>query len=131
MVLGTKQRMISLALDEELLAQLERVVTECNYSGRSQAVRDALRLLLEEKCDPARLHGRVRGTVTLLAGPDVDVHTTLRAHHEVVRSHIEAGTDRKGLLHVVVVAGDAVPVQALLDALGTVEGVTRKNVALF
>ena len=73
MVEGSMRRMISLAIDDELLGQLDRVMSTCRYTSRSRAVRDALRLLVAEKCDPAQLKGRVRGTVTLLTGTDVDL----------------------------------------------------------
>jgi CopG family transcriptional regulator, nickel-responsive regulator len=118
---------IGVAIDSDLLAKFDRLITARGYTNRSEAFRDLIRdRLVEQTWQTAE--NRVVGTITLL----YDHHQRMLTerltdiqhdYHEVIRSTMHVHLDHDHCLEVLVVAGQAAEVQKLSDTLIATKGV--------
>lgn len=127
--MGTERRTvsrISISLDHDLLASLDRLVASRRYANRSEAVRDLIRARLVER--EWKGNKAVIGTITLLYDHHVrDLpHKLTSMQHESkaqVISTMHVHLDHHNCLEVVVVKGRSREVAELANALISARGV--------
>ena len=117
---------ISISLDQDLLASLDRLVASRRYANRSEAIRDLIRARLVE--GEWKGNRSVIGTITLLYDHHVrDLpHKLTHMQHDSkarVISTMHVHLDHHNCLEVVVVKGRSREVAELADALISVRGV--------
>jgi CopG family nickel-responsive transcriptional regulator len=110
---------ISVSLTESNLNSLDRMVTELGLSGRSEAIRAAVRSLEDEVRDRKALSGTVEGALIVVEdqertrGIDRVRHSTSDIIRGQVHSHLRDGR----CIEVMVVRGGAEEVAALVNGL--------------
>ncbi len=123
----------SISLEEDLLGEFDRYISEHHYDNRSEAIRDLIRKALIKKEWEA--DKRVMGVITLV----YDHHQNLLQkrvtdvqhdfhHHIVSTTHVHM--DHDNCLEVIVVKGQAGEVQELADRLLALRGVREGNLAV-
>ena len=71
---------ISISANEKMLADLDRIQKDLGFSGRSEAVRAAIRMLLSESADKETLTGRVRGVLLVIHDHEAEDFVTSIKH---------------------------------------------------
>ena len=118
---------IGVAINEELLARFDKLISARGYTNRSEAFRDLIRNELVNEVAGAA-DSEVFGTVTLA----YDHHTRLiserlnelqHEHHKAVISAIHVHLDQDNCLEVILVRGKSSLVQKLANSLIATKGV--------
>ncbi len=120
---------IGISLEEELLAQFDRLIAERGYETRSEAVRDLIRDALVQREWAGPDGGEERVAVCVLVY-DHDASSLARklAHiqhenHRAVVSALHVHLDPHNCLEVLVLRGPARDVLAMGDGLASTKGV--------
>lgn len=71
---------ISVSINEHLLAELDRICSEAGFSGRSEALRAAIRLLVSEYPRKVELDERTFGVLLLIHGHEAEDLVTEAKH---------------------------------------------------
>jgi CopG family nickel-responsive transcriptional regulator len=115
------------SLDENLLAQFDRVIARKGYTNRSEAIRDLIReSLVREQWELGT--DEVVGTLTLVYNHDVrdlsDKLTDLQhAHYKAIVSALHVHLDAHHCLEVLVLRGKAKELKSIADRLIGTRGV--------
>ncbi|MBI2001399.1 MAG: nickel-responsive transcriptional regulator NikR [candidate division NC10 bacterium] len=115
------------SLDENLLAQFDRLIARKGYTNRSEAIRDLIReSLVREQWDLGT--DQAVGTLTLVYNHDVhdlsDKLTNLQhAHYRAIVSAMHVHLDPHHCLEVLVLRGKAKDLKAIADRLIGTRGV--------
>ncbi len=67
---------VSISLNRQLLDDLEKLQTELGYSGRSEVMRAAIRLLLTDGREKQQLTGNVNGLLLAIHSHEAEHHVT-------------------------------------------------------
>lgn len=118
---------VSLTLPHDLVSELDAVVEEWEYSSRSKAARDALRLFLTEhhwETDPDRV---LRGSIAIVYDHDTPGinDTLLEIQHDaaeliVATQHVHF--DAHICLETVIVEGAGAELRTLVNTIKSVDG---------
>ena len=117
-----------ISIDQQLLEQYDRLITDKGYGNRSEAIRDLIRNALIEQQVRHDDDRATVGTVTLV----YDHHTRdlsekltehQHAHHDAIVSTLHVHLDAHHCLEVIVVRGSAAQVRRLADELIGTRGV--------
>ena len=124
-----------ISIDQQLLGQYDRLITDKGYGNRSEAIRDLIRnALIEQQVNHDDDRATV-GTVTLV----YDHHTRdlsekltehQHAHHDAIVSTLHVHLDAHHCLEVIVVRGSAAQVRRLADELIGTRGVKHGKLVL-
>jgi CopG family nickel-responsive transcriptional regulator len=118
---------IGVAINEELLAQFDKLLEKRGYTNRSEAFRDLIRNeLVKERWDSP--NSEVFGTVTLVYDHHVRLLTEKltelqHKHHSSIISATHVHLDHDNCLEVILVRGRAAAVEKLANALIATKGV--------
>ncbi|MES3162046.1 MAG: CopG family ribbon-helix-helix protein [Halorubrum sp.] len=116
---------VSVSMPETLLDELDDFIEEQGYSGRSEAVREGARELINE-FDEAEYDGEIACVITARFDHDSNAEASLselrHAHGEIVTSsvHSHAGGS---CLELFVVEGPIGPISSYVSRIRTVDGV--------
>jgi CopG family nickel-responsive transcriptional regulator len=125
---------IGVAIDSDLLAKFDDLISRRSYQNRSEAFRDMIRDELVENVWQSP-ESEVVGTVTMV----YDHHVRLLSekliemqhdHHEIVLSTLHVHLDHHNCLEVLVVKGNAGRVRKLADALISTKGVKHGRLTI-
>ena len=124
-----------ISIDQQLLDNFDRLITNKGYVNRSEAIRDMIRnALVEDQVDRADTTPTI-GTVTLV----YDHHTRdlsdkltehQHSHHDAIVSALHVHLDAHHCLEVIVVRGTAAQVKQLADGLIGTKGVKHGKLVL-
>ena len=115
------------SLDENLLAQFDRIIARKGYTNRSEAIRDLIRnSLVREQWELGA--DQVVGTLTLVYNHNVrdlsDKLTDLQhAHYKTIVSTLHVHLDPHHCLEVLVLRGKAKELKSIADRLIGTRGV--------
>lgn len=116
---------VSVSLPEPLLDDLDRVIRERGFAGRSEAVRAALRdFVATHGRERRKLEGPVSATLTLVY-PEEETRRLGEIKHDygdVVKSMLHAHTRDDRCVEVFIVQGAGSRVRGFADRLRTAKG---------
>jgi CopG family nickel-responsive transcriptional regulator len=117
---------ISISLNEQNIKDLDEVQKDLGFSGRSEAVRTALRMLVAERNERKKMVGNVDGVLIVVTekGTSDHIDDVYHEHQGMIKTHIHnhVGPDR--CMNLLIVSGDAKEVNEALDELERLEGVS-------
>jgi len=127
---GERRVRVSITIPEKLLAELDKIAAR-SFRSRSQAIAEAVRLLLENSREDVR--GPVIGLVTYRFTGHYAAERLRRLGHQyldviVSTLHVHAGEDE--CIEALVVKGESERVLRLVEDIRRVRGVTGVNRAL-
>ncbi len=67
---------VSLSLNDSMLEELDKIQKEMGYSGRSEVVRAAIRLLITDAREKERASGNVNGLLLAIHSHEAEHHVT-------------------------------------------------------
>lgn len=124
---------VSISIPEKLLENLEESLQERGFASRSEIIRQAIRDFIMERKDLKKLEGEVIATITIVYEKITKKSKMLDVQHqfgELISTFLHAHVDSSNCLEVMVVRGEAVTIQYLIDSLKSNEMIQQVKVAL-
>jgi CopG family nickel-responsive transcriptional regulator len=100
---------VSLSFPEGLLKEMDELRTNSGFTGRSEFVRAAVRLLLEENRERSRLTGEVNGLLVVTHDQEREEPVTELKHRfeDIIRTHVHSKTTSSVCVELFLVHGPA------------------------
>jgi CopG family nickel-responsive transcriptional regulator len=131
---GENLEIISFSVHKELARKLEKLTEEMGYTGRSELIRDAVRMLMRSNRDLDALKGEVSGTAVLLYSHSAGKAVSEMRHRnmDVIISfmHSDFGKQKKKCCEVLMFSGQANKVRGLVRGLKSIKDVEEVQVFL-
>lgn len=100
-------QIISLSLNPELKASLDRLQKEYGFAGRSEAIRAGIRMLMQESRDISRLSGELNATL-IVEHPEKhtsSVFDVVHRHQAHVKTQLHYHLDEDKCLEIFILHG--------------------------
>lgn len=124
----------TISLDETLAAQFDRLIAQRGYENRSEAVRDLIRLHLNDAPAAANASWCVANVSYVYDHHDQPATGRLlnmqHDHHDLVTSSVHTHLDHSSCLETVVLRGPVAAVREFAQKLIALRGVRHGNVHL-
>jgi CopG family nickel-responsive transcriptional regulator len=106
---------VSLSLPEQMVKAMDEIQASVGFSGRSELVRAAIRLLLEDTKEKDALAGKTNAVVVVgHARDDEDPVTKLKhSYGDIVRTHVHCKVSQEDCIEVFVLAGEGKQISAM------------------
>ena len=100
---------VSLSLPEKLLKEMDDLQRSSGFTGRSELVRAAIRLLLEDDREKSTLIGEVNGLLVVTHDQEREEPVTELKHRfeDIIRTHIHSKTGSSVCVELFLVHGPA------------------------
>ena len=106
---------VSLSLPDQMIKAMDEIQDSVGFAGRSELVRAAIRLLLEDTKDKNSFTGKT-SAVVVIGHASVDEEPVTRLKHsygDIVRTHIHCKVSQEDCVEVFVLAGDGKQISAM------------------
>lgn len=110
-------RIISMSLPQETLQQLDRLTKEQGYSGRSETIRQGLKVLQREQKNRAKFSGSIHAILSVIHSHQRDVASLTHDYQPVIVTHLHHHLKEENCLDVFVLKGDAQRIRKLVESL--------------
>ncbi len=109
---------VSLSFPDEMVKQLDSIQESMGFAGRSELVRSAIRLLIQDNREKDSLKGRVAALIVVTHDQDDEAPiTTLKHQFEgIVKTHIHNKTGPNNCVELFLVEGEGTKVAAMTKA---------------
>ncbi|HNU35341.1 MAG TPA: CopG family ribbon-helix-helix protein [Methanomassiliicoccales archaeon] len=116
---------ISVSLTEKNVEDLESLQKDLGFGGRSEAIRAALRTLLAETSERRSMVGQVDGVLIMVndACASGSIHDIYHDNHPLIKTHVHNHLGNHKCMNMMVLSGDAVKINSLLDQMHRLEGI--------
>jgi CopG family transcriptional regulator, nickel-responsive regulator len=106
---------VSLSLPEQMVKAMDEIQDSVGFSGRSELVRAAIRLLLEDTKEKNALVGKSNAVVVVgHASADEEPVTRLKhSYGDIVKTHIHCRISPEDCIEVFVLAGEGKQIAAM------------------
>ncbi len=121
---------VSLSLPEQMVKSMDEIQHAVGYSGRSELVRSAIRLMLEETREKESLKGPT-SAILVVTHDKEDEESVTRIKHkfeDVVRTHVHSKVTEDDCVELFLVQGEGQEVVAMSKAFQRDRGI--RNVRL-
>ncbi len=109
---------VSLSLPDEMIKNLDQLQKSRNFTGRSELVRAALRLMIEDTREKDSLEGNINALLAVThREEDEDPITSLKhSFQEIVGTHIHSKINRRNCVELFLLEGEGRTVASLVKA---------------
>ena len=106
---------VSLSLPDQMVKSMDEIQDSVGFSGRSELVRAAIRLLLEDTREKGSMAGKVNAVVVVgHAREDEDPVTKLKhSYGDIVRTHVHCKVSQEDCIEVFILAGEGKDIAAM------------------
>jgi CopG family nickel-responsive transcriptional regulator len=117
---------ISISLNEQNVKDLDAIQKELGFSGRSEAVRTALRMLVAERNERKKMVGHVDGALIIVTemGSSEFIDEIYHKNQEMIKTHIHNHVGGDRCMNLLMIEGESSRVNKILDELERLEGVS-------
>ncbi len=100
---------ISISMDEQTLAELNRIEKSLGFAGRSEVVRAGVRSLIAENKSADKLSGRIKAVLLLVHDESAESAATDLKHRfeEVITTQIHSNLKGEKCLEIFILDGEA------------------------
>ena len=100
---------VSLSFPEKMLKEMDDVQKGSGFTGRSELVRAAIRLLLEDSHEKNALTGDLNGVLVVTHEQDEETPVTKLKHNneDIIKMHLHSKTKSSVCVELFLVQGDA------------------------
>ena len=125
-LVGDHLVVISISLNEQNVKDLDAIQKELGFSGRSEAVRTALRMLVAERNERKKMMGHVDGALIIVTemGSSESIDEIYHKNQEMIKTHIHNHVGGDRCMNLLMIGGEASRVNKILDELERLEGVS-------
>ncbi len=116
---------ISISLNEQNIKDLDQIQKELGFSGRSEAVRTALRMLVAERNERRKMVGHVDGVLIVVneMGGSEDIDEIYHSNQSMIRTHIHNHIGQDKCMNLLIMSGDAREINKVLSSLEKLDGI--------
>ena len=109
---------ISLSIPETMLKEMDELEKSYGFTGRSELVRAAIRLMMSENKERAGLSGDVSGLILVTHATEEEEPVTQLKHEfdQIIKTHIHSKLTPSTCVELFLVHGDAKKVSAMSRA---------------
>ena len=109
---------VSLSFPEKMLKEMDDVQKSSGFTGRSELVRAAIRLLLEDSHEKNALSGDLNGLIVVTHETDEEGPVTKLKHdnEDIIKMHLHSKTKSSVCVELFLVQGDAKQVTGMAKA---------------
>ena len=109
---------VSLSFPEEMVNQLDEIQGSMGFAGRSELVRAAVRLLLDDNREKDSLKGKVAALIVVTHNQENEAPiTTIKHQYEkIVKTHLHSKTDANKCVELFLVEGEGTRIAAMTKA---------------
>lgn len=109
---------VSLSLPDQMIKDMNQIQKSQGFTGRSELVRAAIRLMLEDTKEKDALVGNISAVVTVTHRQDNEEPITRLKHafEEIVRTHVHSKINQGNCVEVFLLEGDGRKVAAMTKA---------------
>jgi CopG family nickel-responsive transcriptional regulator len=106
---------VSLSFPESMLKEMDDVQKNSGFTGRSELVRAAIRMLLEDNREKAAASGEMNGLLIVTHDEDEEAPVTKLKHQyeDIITTHVHNKTKTSMCIELFVVQGDAKKISAM------------------
>jgi len=106
---------VSLSFPETMLKEMDDVQKNSGFTGRSELVRAAIRMLLEDSREKAGATGEMNGLLVVTHDEDEEAPVTKLKHQyeDIITTHVHNKTKTSMCIELFVVQGDAKKINAM------------------
>ncbi|MCX6650558.1 MAG: CopG family ribbon-helix-helix protein [Methanomassiliicoccales archaeon] len=116
---------ISVSLTDKNVEDLAFLQKELGFTGRSEAIRAAMRTLLAENNERRTMVGSVDGVLIMVndACASGSIHDIYHDNHPLIRTHVHNHLGNHKCMNMMMLSGDAKEINDLLDKMYRLEGI--------
>ena len=105
----------SLSFPKELLDEMDAVQKSSGFTGRSELVRAAIRMMLEDNRRKESLSGEINGLIVVTHDEDEEEPVTKLKHgfEDIIKTHLHSKTTSSICVELFLVHGDAKKIVAM------------------
>jgi len=109
---------VSLSLPEQMVKEMDQIQKSQGFTGRSELVRAALRLMLEDSKEKDSLVGHVNAVVTVTHRQDHEEPITRLKHEfeDIVKTHLHSKTTQGNCVELFLLEGEGKKVASMTKA---------------
>jgi CopG family nickel-responsive transcriptional regulator len=106
---------ISISLNEKLLGELDLLKEDMGFSGRSDVIRAAARMLIDENKQSAKISGNVNAVLFLIHSQKVEDKITFIKHdyEDIINTQIHSHLKEDNCLEIFILEGDSLRIKEL------------------
>ncbi|MBS7626279.1 CopG family ribbon-helix-helix protein [Candidatus Bathyarchaeota archaeon] len=106
---------ISISVNDKMLEEIDKVQRDLGFSGRSEAIRAGIRMLLEDAKEKDLLSGKVRGVLLLTHEHEVEDFVTKVKHNylDIIYTQIHNRFKENRCLELFILDGEAERIREL------------------
>ncbi len=121
---------VSLSLPDQMVKSMDEIQKSVGFSGRSELVRSAIRLMLEETREKESLRGPTSAILVVTHDKEHEESVTRIKHRfeDVVRTHVHSKVTQDDCVELFLVQGEGREVVAMSKAFQSDKGI--RNVKL-
>ena len=120
---------ISLALPEKLLRELDQTLSQCGYTSRSEAVRDSIRNFISKFKWTSTLEGNFIATIMFTyVKENINVGLLTKIEHEfddIITTNIHMHLEPKNCLEILVLKGTGKRIRELVSKLSSMKNINN------
>ncbi len=100
---------VSISLNEEILAELDRLQKSMGFSGRSEAIRAGIRSFVAEEKQNAKLFGNVHAVLLVIHSDEFDDIVSGIKHNfeDLITTHLHSKIEGEKCMELFVIDGEA------------------------
>lgn len=100
---------ISISLNEKLLGELDSLKEDMGFSGRSDVIRAAARMLIDDNRQSKNISGKVNAVIFLIHSQKVEDKVTEVKHNyeDIINTQIHSHLKEENCLEIFILEGDA------------------------
>lgn len=131
--MGDHLTIISLSIPDSLLEQVDQKIKEKGFVGRSEIIRQSLRLYLTEDLKIEEIKDEIAATITLIYRENADRRRLIEAQHVyggIVSTFLHAHVHEGFCLEVIILKGQATVIKKFIDNLQQNEQISQIKIAI-
>lgn len=100
---------VSISLNDEILAELDKLQKSMGFSGRSEAIRAGIRSFVSEEKQKSNLEGNIHAILLVLHNDEFDHIVSGIAHRfeDLIITHLHSKIEKEKCMELFVIDGDA------------------------
>ena len=108
---------LSISMNEKLLEEMDRLENELGYSGRSEIIRNAVRVFIDEKNERRGISGSIEGIVVLVhsGSSSIDISKIRHEFTDVIKTQIHNHLEKGKCFELFMIKGDAHRIKKMVN----------------
>jgi CopG family nickel-responsive transcriptional regulator len=109
---------VSLSLPDQMIKDMDQIRKSRGFAGRSELVRAAIRLMLEDTKEKDSMAGRISAVVTVTHSQEDEEPITRLKHafQDIVKTHIHSRIDHENCIELFLLEGEGKKVASMTNS---------------